>query len=86
MRTTVTLDEDVASKLQQTARERGVSFKAALNDAIRAGLGGNSRSARRYRMRVYDMGLRKGVDLDRALRLADELEDEEILRKLELRK
>jgi hypothetical protein len=30
------------------------------------------------------MGLRAGVDLDKALRLADELEDVEIVRKLEL--
>jgi hypothetical protein len=32
------------------------------------------------------MGVRPGVDLDKALRLADELEDAEIIRKLELRK
>jgi len=38
MRTMVTLDEDVAAKLQQTADEGGASFKSALNDAIRSGL------------------------------------------------
>jgi hypothetical protein len=86
MRTTVTLDPDVASKLRQVTRERGLSFKAALNEALRAGLSDGSRSARRYRMPVRDMGVRQGVDLDHALRLADELEDAEILRKLELRK
>jgi hypothetical protein len=31
------------------------------------------------------MGLRPGIDLTHALRLAGELEDEEIIRKLELR-
>lgn len=86
MRTTVTLDQDVAAKLREVARERGVSFKAALNDAVRAGLGGDARSARRYRMPARRMGVRRGVDLDRALRLAGELEDAEIARKLELRK
>ncbi|HEX3392093.1 MAG TPA: hypothetical protein VHS55_05995 [Solirubrobacteraceae bacterium] len=86
MRTTVTLDQDVASKLRQVARERGVSFKAALNEALRTGLRGGSQAARRYRMPVRDMGVRKGIDLDRALTLAAELEDVEILRKLELRK
>jgi hypothetical protein len=86
MRTTVTLDPDVESKLRQVARERGLSFKAALNDALRTGLSGGSRSARRYRMPIHDLGVRKGVNLDHALRLADELEDAEILRKLELRK
>lgn len=82
----MTLDQDVASKLRQVARERGLSFKAALNEALRTGLSEGSRSARRYRMPVHNMGVRQGVDLDRSLRLADELEDAEILRKLELRK
>jgi hypothetical protein len=86
MRTTVTLDEDVAAQLRQVARARGVSFKAALNDTLRSGFGDSARAARRYRMPVYDMGVREGIDLDHALRLADELEDAEIMRKLELRK
>jgi len=38
MRTTVTLDADVAAKLKQTARERGISFKEALNSNVRRGL------------------------------------------------
>jgi hypothetical protein len=86
MRTTVTLDPDVAAKLRQLVHERGVSFKVALNDAVRAGLGGSAPAGRRYRVSPRPMGVRKGVDLDRALRLAGELEDAEILRKLELRK
>jgi hypothetical protein len=86
MRTTVMLDQDVASKLRQVARERGMSFKATLNETLRAGLSGGPRSALRYRMPVHNMGVRKGINLDRSLRLADELEDAEVLRKLELRK
>jgi hypothetical protein len=86
VRTTVTLDEDVAAKLKQTARERGVSFKVALNDAVREGLGGRSKPARPYRIEARPMGVRPGVNLDKALRLAGELEDEEILRKMALRK
>jgi hypothetical protein len=86
MRTTVTLDPDVEAKLKATMRERGVSFKAALNDALRAGLSGCPPVARRYRMPTGKLGVRPGIDLDKALRLADELEDEEIIRKLELGK
>lgn len=86
MRTTVTLDPDVAAKLRQAARERGVSFKAALNDAARAGLGPSPRIARRYRMPSRRMGVRKDVDLDHAGRLLGELEDAEIMRKLQMRK
>lgn len=77
MRTTVTLDPDVATKLQQTAQKRGVSFKAALNDAVRAGLSPRAGAARRYRMPSRRMGVRPGVDLDHSLRLAGELKDAE---------
>ena len=86
MRTTVTLDEDVAAKLKQVARERGVPFKVALNDAVRAGLSGQSSPAQPFRMKTFPMGVRPGINLDKALRLAGELEDEEILRKMALRK
>ncbi len=86
MRTTVTLDQDVAAKLRLVARERGVSFKVALNDAVRAGIGGEGRAARTYRVPSRRMGVRRGVDLDHTGRLLGELEDAEIARKLQLRK
>jgi hypothetical protein len=85
MRTTVTLDEDVASRLRALARERGVPFKQVLNDAVRRGLQ-DERAAGPYRVRTRRLGLRGGIDLDRALRFAAESEDDEIVRKLELRK
>lgn len=86
MRTTVTLDEDVAAKLKQAARERGVPFKVVLNDAVRAGLRTKAKPAQPYRIEARPMGVRPGINLDKALRLAGELEDEEILRKMALRK
>jgi hypothetical protein len=85
MRTTVTLDPDVAAKLRETARERAVSFKVSLNDAVRAGLGGR-RESRPYRVPTRRLGARPGVELDKALALASQLEDAELLRKHELRK
>lgn len=38
MRTTLTLDEDVAVTLKRIAKRRGTSFKATVNDALRLGL------------------------------------------------
>lgn len=38
MRTTVTLDDDLAVRLEQRQAERGITFKDALNDAVRRGL------------------------------------------------
>lgn len=82
----MTLDADVEAKLRAAMRERGISFKVAINDAVRSGLGVPSPSARRYRMPTAPLGARAGVDLDRALTLAGEMEDAETLRKLELGK
>jgi hypothetical protein len=78
MRTTVTLDPDVEARLREVARERGVSFKEALNSAVRAG-----RMAREYRTPSRPLGLRPGVSLDKALQMAADLEDAEIAHDLE---
>lgn len=86
MRTTVTIDPDLAVKLRRIAREREISFKDALNAILRAGIGTDAGAARPYRLRARSLKLRPGIDLDRALRLAATLEDEEIVRKLEVRK
>ena len=42
MRTTITLDPDVHALVERAMRERGLSFKEAVNEAIRAGLGGTA--------------------------------------------
>lgn len=86
VRTTVTIDPDLAARLRQIAHERGIPFKEALNATLRAGLGAQAGSARPYRLRPHPLGLRPGIELDRALHLASALEDEETVRKLELRK
>jgi hypothetical protein len=82
----VTLDPDVEAKLQAVMRERGVSFKVALNDSVRAGLGIGANEGRRFRVHARPMGVRPGVNLDKALTLAGEMEDAELLRKRELGK
>ncbi|MDO8506744.1 MAG: ribbon-helix-helix protein, CopG family [Candidatus Limnocylindria bacterium] len=86
MRTTVRIDPDLAARLRKIAHERGVSFKDALNSALRAGLGHPAGAGRSYRLRPRRLGLRPAIDLDRGLRLAAAMEDEETIRKLELRK
>ena len=86
MRTTITLDPDVAVRLRALARERGEPFKTTVNAVLRRGLSDDEPRARPFVVRARPLGLRQGVDLDRALALAAELEDQETIRKLELRK
>ena len=86
MRTTVTLDKDVEALLRREMRERNISFKQALNDAVRAGLvAAKKPPARKFRLKTYDMGPPL-VDLTKANTMAGELEDEEIIKKMRLGK
>ncbi len=85
MRTTVTLEPDVEALVKKLMHERGVSFRTAINYAVRLGLTDGTES-RRFETRTRSMGRREGVDLTKALQLAGDLEDEEILRKMSLSK
>lgn len=82
MRTTVTLDDDLFAKLKDDAHERGVSFKTAVNDAVRTGLSRDGTEVEPYRIKPKPMGTLPGVNLDKALQHAFALEDEAMLRKL----
>lgn len=87
MRTTVTLDPDVAAKLKATARESGVSFKEALNSTVRRGFERGEKTPRPYRLpHTQRLEAKPGVNLDKALQLAGEMEDAETIRKLRLGK
>lgn len=85
MRTTVRIDADLLAELKERARAAGTSLTELLNRVLRAGLEARRPGRRRVRIRTVDMGTPK-VDLDRALHVAAELEDEEILRELAQRK
>ena len=88
MRTTLTLDDQLANDLKQAAHDSGKSFKQVVNETLRAGLTLKQRpAAKPYRLKPAALGaLRPGIDLDKALHHADELEDEALMRKLEQRK
>lgn len=87
MRTTVDLDPDLLERLRDEAHRRGVPFKHLLNSLLRSGLDRGPGEIEPYDCPVFSMGeARPGIDLDKALRVASTLEDEEIARRLNLRK
>ena len=57
MRTTVTLDPDVERLIKDAMRERGISFKEALNEAARDGLRGRDHGRpRKFIQKTFPMG------------------------------
>lgn len=79
MRTTLTLDDDVAAKLEELAKREKMSFKEAVNTVLRHGFVAPElrRAGRRFRVEVFTSPFRTGVDPLRLNQLSDELEAEE---------
>ncbi len=77
----------MAALLKSAMKRTGLSFKEALNDALRRGLSSNSGVGRKQVLLPgIPMKMRPGINLDKALRLASELEDEKLERRLEVGK
>ena len=83
MRTTTTLDPDVATKLKTLAYRRRASFKATLNEVIRRGLAAQDRAgarAPRFSVEAHPGRFLPGIDLGKLNQLVDQLEVEEFAR------
>ena len=77
MRTTLTLDDDVAVKLKAEMRRSGKSLKVAVNEFLRLGLTTKKKRPvrERFRIRPRDLGrLRPGLSLDSVGDLLEQLE------------
>lgn len=71
----MTLEDDVAERIDTEARRTGRSVKAVVNDALRRGLAdGTDRARRPFAVKATDMGLRQAVDLDDVEGLLERLE------------
>ncbi len=84
MRTTVTLDRDVAQGLEKEMRRSRRGLKATINEALRRGLRLGTRPPKLppFEVRPQALGVKPGIDLDRMNQLVDELDAEERVRKL----
>jgi ribbon-helix-helix CopG family protein len=72
MRTTVTLEDDVAAAVERRRRERGVGVSQAVNDLVREGLRVQPSKGRKFRQRSNSLGLRVDVtNLAEALELVE---------------
>lgn len=83
VRTTLTLDTDVARLLDEEVHRCRKTFKEVVNDAIRRGLMPGPRAkAKPYKIKPHKAVLMAGIDPTRLNQLADQLEDEAFLAKL----
>ena len=87
MRSTYDLDADLIKQVRDRAHKQRRSSKAVLNEVVRAGLGKTATPRRKkITLPTYKMGARTDLNFIKANVLAAELEDEEIMRKMELGK
>jgi hypothetical protein len=88
MRTTIRIEDELLERLKEQALRENVSLTKLVNRTLRAGMQRSRAAPRRrsqYREKTHSMGAPR-FDLARALALAGDLEDEEIIRKMALRK
>jgi plasmid stability protein len=76
VRTTLTLDEDVARKLRAEMRRSGRSFKETVNDYLRRGLLSRRelKPHKPFVVRARPLGLRAGLSYDSIGDLLEQLE------------
>ena len=76
MRTTLTLDDDLASILLRETKKKGLSFKEMVNTTLRRGIAQEQLAPPRKKVttRPHDFGFKLGIDLDKINQLSDELE------------
>ncbi len=82
MRTTLTLDDDLAFVLKKRAGELGVPFKKIVNEVIRQGLeqcGEAKRPKKKFKVRPFKFGMKPGIDPDKINQLLSDWDVEDYL-------
>lgn len=77
MRTTLTLDDDIAAKLEAEARRSGLSFKETVNTILRIGLAARRGRLPRQPFKVKPLAVElidKNLDFDNIEELLDAIE------------
>ena len=85
MRTTLTLDDDVADKLEQLSKRNKLPFRRVVNDVLRAGLSARlPRQAEKapFEIRPFRSAFKTGIDPAKLNQLLDELDAQRSVAKL----
>jgi hypothetical protein len=83
----LTLDDQLADELKEVAHRAGKPFTEVVNETLRKGLHpAGTPSGKPYRLPTVSLGVRPGVNLDKALQIAGAVGDAEIARRLSMGK
>ena len=76
MRTTITLDEDVAAKIKAKMQKTGLSFKDVVNEMLRAGLLFSEKATKQkpFKVNARPLGIRSGLNYDCMSELLEQVE------------
>jgi predicted transcriptional regulator len=77
MRTTITIEDDLAARLDDLQRREGLGFKEAVNQTLRAGLERlemRPATIPRFKVKARKMGLRPGLNYANVGELIEQLE------------
>jgi len=76
MRTTITLDADVAAKLRAESKKTGRPFKAVVNEYLRLGFTARRQLKGRklFKVKARPLGLKAGVNIDNVGELLEQIE------------
>lgn len=89
MRTTIRIDDDLLQELREKSHHLQIPLTELVNRMIRRGImaerNGKAKSRRSYRLATFSMG-DPLVSLNKALALAQALEDDEVIEELRRRK
>jgi hypothetical protein len=83
MRTTLTIDDELAGSIERLRQQRGVGLRQVINDLLRKGLLAEAEwpEPKAYVVPTFKTGLRPGIDPARMNQLVDELEVDDFLRR-----
>jgi len=88
VRTTLTIDPDVARSLEEEARRQGKTFKQMLNETLRKGLEparARDRPTLRYRNRADEAPVQPGIEPTTLAQIAEEIDKEAVMRAIRAR-
>jgi len=83
MRTTLTIEPDVAQQIRRRMAQKKCTLKQVVNDALRVGLSSPENGPKvRYTVEAYPLRFKAGIDQNKLNQLLDDLDAEEFVRKM----